>query len=215
MKKLLFIFSTLLFLYGCTSNILTYGIIGTALTSSTSLKYGFLPGVECPIYDFSIKQYDICQYKFKLNLIDKRNERLMLNCSKISPETDSEFEGQSGINFFKNYFNILIKKANGIIDSSADKNIDIEIEIISPKLIGFGYIKVHGICQINVKTEYFTKTYCCDIRDGDEGAPLEWYSIDTRKSALRKMTSASIRNCIENLISDLEIILRKPSVQNN
>ena len=103
----------------------------------------------------------------------------------------------------------MVKRANGIIDSIADNNVNIDIEIISPKLIGFGYIKVHGLCQIKVKTEFFSKTYCCDIRDGDDGAPLAWYSFDTRKSALRKMTSASIRNCIENFVSDMEMELRK------
>jgi hypothetical protein len=212
MKKIVLIIIFSLILCSCASNVLTYSILG-GIAASSSLKYGFLPGVKCPIYDFSKKQYDICQYYFKFNLIDKRQNKRNLSCSQIIPETDSEFEGEAGYNFFKTYFDTLIKKANGIIDSSNginDKKIDLNIEIISPKLIGFGFIKVHGLCQINVTTEFFTKTYCCDIKDGDDSSPLEWYSFDTRKSALRKMTSASIRNCIEDLISDLELNLRKP-----
>jgi hypothetical protein len=211
MKKSIVIIFISLFFTGCLSHILTYAVIGGAVGGVSVPKYGLLPGVKCPIYDFYYKQYDICQYKFKLNLIDKRMNYLSLNCSETKPETDSEFEGANGYNFFLTYFITLVHNANGIIDSirkSKDKSIDLEIEIISPKLIGFVYIKVHGLCQITAKTEFFTKTYCCDIEDGDETAPLEWYSIDTRKSALRKMTSAAIRDCIESLISDLESKLR-------
>jgi hypothetical protein len=40
--------------------------------------------------------------------------------------------------------------------------------------------------------------------DGDDDAPLKWYSITTRKDALRKIVSGSTRRALEDMVYDLE-----------
>lgn len=74
---------------------------------------------------------------------------------------------------------------------------------LDTRLIGFGNIDVHGLCQIKVKHNGTEKIYCTDIQDGDKNAPLSKSSFVSRKTATRLMMSATIRETIENIIRDM------------
>jgi len=56
------------------------------------------------------------------------------------------------------------------------------LEAIDSRLIGFGYIKIHGLCQIKVKYKGFNKTYCIDIKDHEFS---EWFFIVHEQSSRR------------------------------
>ncbi|BEH09431.1 MULTISPECIES: hypothetical protein [Geobacter] len=50
----------------------------------------------------------------------------------------------------------------------------VELEGLSFKLIGAGYIVAHGFVQFKVSSSFLNKAYCSDMTDHDEDAPLEW-----------------------------------------
>jgi hypothetical protein len=82
--------------------------------------------------------------------------------------------------------------------------LEVRLTALDCRLIGFGEIAAHGLCQMEFKYKGISKTYCTDIEDGDPNAPLSKKSFVSRKTATRYMASASIRETIEKFLTDLK-----------
>ena len=63
---------------------------------------------------------------------------------------------------------------------------------------------MHGLCQIKIKFDAFEKIYCCDIVNGDKNASLGSNALVTKKTASRFMSSAAIRECLDQFLTDLK-----------
>lgn len=79
----------------------------------------------------------------------------------------------------------------------------VELEGLSFKLIGAGYIVAHGFVQFKVSSPFLNRTYCSDMTDHDEDTPLKWYSLVTRKTASRLIVSGSMKRAAEQFVRDL------------
>lgn len=130
-----------------------------------------------------------------------------IGCSELTIENTSELYSPQTIYKLETYIDSLFYQANINIDSTAYKKIIIRLQAIDSRLIGFGKIKVHGLCQLKISMDSFEKIYCCDIVDGDKNAPLGSNAVVTRKTASRFMASASIRECIEQFLFDLKEVI--------
>lgn len=172
-------------------------------------EHGFLPGRKFPIYP-TINPFDFESKSYRVELMDDRfNLHLTeIECSTLSIDNTSELSSPQTIYKIKEYIDSLFSQSHLEIDSSAIQKIEIRLQAIDSRLIGFGKIKVHGLCQLKIKTDSFEKVYCCDIVDGDKNAPLGSNAVVTRKTASRFMASASIRECLENFLYDLKGIDR-------
>lgn len=168
-------------------------------------EHGFLPGRKFPIYP-SVSSFDFENQSYRVELIDDRfNLHLKrIGCSTLTIENTSELASPQTIYKLRDYVDSLFSQAHLKIDSSATKKIEIRLQAIDSRLIGFGKIKVHGLCQLKIITDSFEKVYCCDIVDGYKNAPLGSNAIVTRKTASRFMASASIRECLEQFLYDLK-----------
>lgn len=183
------------------------GLVGNLLTSvavQAMPEHGFLPGAKFPTYS-AIKPMNFENKKVKIVLFDDRATLLLkqIECSNISLTNTSEFKENQGIVKVWEYINLLFKKSNLIIDKEATEEYEIRLMALDCRLIGFGQIDVHGLCQIQVKHNGNTKIYCTDLVDGDPTAPLTKSSFVTRKTATRYMASASIRDTIEKIMKDI------------
>ena len=170
-------------------------------------EHGFLPGRKFPIYK-TVDNYDFEGAAFRVELYDDR-ENLKLSriqCSNVDIENTSELSSKLAILKLKEYVDSIFRQSNIRIDSSESNTIEIRLQAIDSRLIGFGKIKVHGLCQLLIKFKDINRLYCVDIVDGDKNAPLGSNAIVTRKTASRFMASASIRDCIEKFLVDLRQI---------
>lgn len=167
-------------------------------------EHGFLPGKKLEFYP-TINKYDFAKSKFRVEVYDDRN-LLGLNkiyCSDVSFTNTSEFAKPDCINLLAKYVDTLLYKSNAIIDSSSADTIQIRLEGIDSRLIGFGKIRAHGLCQLTAKYHNFSKTYCIDITDADKNSPVEPNAFVTRKTATRIIGSAAMREVIEAFFKDL------------
>lgn len=182
-------------------------VLGNVLYSlgeATMPQYGFLPGAKFPTYE-TIKTFDFKNIKMKVLLSDDRNKLNLdkLDCSEVKLKNKSEFKGDQGTVKVWQYLNQLLPNSNILIDSTSTDILEVNLTALDSRLIGFGQIDVHGLCQMDIKYKGITKTYCTDIEDGDINAPLKKTSYVTRKTASRYMTSASIRETLEKFLNDL------------
>lgn len=152
-----------------------------------------------------MKPFDFKNIKVKVLLSDDRIQRNLskVDCSEVELKNKSEFKGDQGTVKVWQYLNELLPKSNIVIDSTATDILEVHLAALDSRLIGFGQIAVHGICQMDFKYKNTSKTYCTDIEDGDPNAPLSKTDFVTRKTASRYMTSASIRETIEKFFTDL------------
>jgi hypothetical protein len=166
-----------------------------------------LPGKKFPFYS-TIDKYDFNNLDISVELRDDRfNLNLdFIKCSDIEISNMSEFNNLKGIYAVKDYIDTIFEKSNINVDSLSTHKLTISLEALDVRQIGFGRIKVHGLCQMKFKYKDFEQTYCIDIVDGDEHAPLGKNSFVTRKTASRYMLSASIREVIEQFLIDLKKI---------
>ncbi len=168
-------------------------------------EHGFLPCRKFPIYK-AINTFDFKEKSFRVELVDDRANSQLKNveCSSLEIENTSELSSAQTIFKLKDYIDSLFSQAHIVIDSSATETIVIKLQAIDSRLIGFGKIKVHGLCQLKIGVGSKEKVYCCDIVDGDKNAPLGSNAIVTRKTASRFMASAAIRECLEQFLFDLK-----------
>ena len=177
---------------------------------STKREYssnGFLPGKNFPFYS-TIDEYNFNGLPVRVELKDNRYELNLsyINCSDTPITNNSEFKDSRSIHTVKNYIEKIFKEANINIDSLSRSTLEVSLDALDGRLLGFGYIKVHGLCQMTFKYMNVERTYCIDIVDGDKNAPLGNNDFVTRKTAMQYMLSASIREVIEQFLNDLNIL---------
>ncbi|HCW08852.1 MAG TPA: hypothetical protein DGG95_15965 [Cytophagales bacterium] len=171
----------------------------------TMPEHGFLPGKKFQYYS-TINKHDLKQARFRVEVYDDR-AKLGLSkteCSDINFTNTSEFEAPECIYKLGKYVDTLFKQSNAINDINSNDTLQIRLQGIDARLIGFGYSRVHGLCQIEVKYHNQKKVYCIDITDADKNSPVGPTAFVTRKTATRIMASAAMREVIEKLITDLE-----------
>ncbi len=205
MKQLiLIIISTFIFSLGY-SQVKIMTPIESVRNKKIDYEYGYLPGKRFPYYK-TIEKYDFNGQKIRVELYDYREIKGLqhIDCSTERIENLSEFAKENSILRVAQYIDKLFQESNIQIDTTVQNSIEIYLEALDSRLIGFGYIKIHGLCQIRVKYLDNDKIYCSDIMDGDKNSPLGKYAFVTRKTGLRKMGSASIREVIEQFLVDLK-----------
>ncbi len=185
MKRIIIVIT--IFLFGCNPSI---------------IKYGFLPGSDYEIYA-PINKIDLQNYKIHYKISDKRDASNKVQCSNVLVDRDSELEGKLGLDVFSNYLITLTDSCLGKIDSLSNNIFNIELKTIGPNLPEYGGSTVYGFVQFNISSKFINKTYCSQIKDGDDGAPLGKFSFATRKTAMRLMVSAACRNAIEEFLIDI------------
>jgi hypothetical protein len=170
-------------------------------------EHGFLPGKKFEFYS-TIDKYDLAGSKFRIEVYDDR-DLLKLNkveCSNVEFTNTSEFANPSCIGLLAKYADTLFYKSNATVDSSSADTIQIRLEGIDARLIGFGKIRAHGLCQITAKYHNFSKRYCIDITDADKNSPVSSNAFVTRKTATRIIGSAAMREVIEAFLKDLSSV---------
>lgn len=185
---------------------------GIILTSCANIiYYGYLPGSEYSYYEpFHLR--DLKRLKINLRVIDNRTNNFRISCSSIQLDRYSELEGRNGFDYFKNYCRAMIEFNNGIIDTSSTDTLTIKLNGFSSKLYGFVYIRIYGLVEFSANgLGIENRTFCSEMMDGDNDAPLQWYSFDTRKGAFRKIVSGSTRRVLEELIHAIEIKSNLPN----
>jgi len=172
---------------------------------SWTYEQGYLPGAQFPIYS-TINAFNFNGLTLRVELYDDRNNLKLkkIECSKVLLNNESEIASPQAIFKVEQYVKSIFQQASIVIDSTATDTLEIRLEALDARLLGFFYIKAHGLCQIRVKYKELNKVYCCDIVDGDEHSPLSASAFVTRKTASRYMGSASIRENIEQFLVDLE-----------
>jgi hypothetical protein len=170
-------------------------------------EHGFLPGKKFTFYP-TINKYDFGGKKFRLELYDQRDSLHLEHpaCSGMEINNKSEFAGQEGTQVVVTYFQRLFPQAGILLDSAATDTLKVYLEALDSRLIGFGYITPHGLCQLRVQCAAIVKSYCVDITDKDPHSPISKNAFVTRKTATRVIQSAAVREAIEQFFIDLQAV---------
>ena len=204
MKKLLTLIAFSIFSVTIYGQIIVFPI-PVGVISKAMPEHGFLPGTKFKLYP-TIDKYDFSELKVRIELFDDR-PLVKLNkteCSEMQFTNTSEFESPGTIYKVKEYLDTLLRQAGAVIDSTSTDTIQVRLEGIDTRLIGFGNVRVHGLCQMKIKYHGKTNTYCTDITDADKHSPISKNAFVTRLTATRILTSASIREVIEQFFMDLK-----------
>ena len=175
------------------------------IASATMPEHGFLPGRKFSYYP-TVAKHDLKKLKVRVEVYDERDKLNLVKarCSDVEFTNTSEFESVECIYKLGKYADTLLYQSNAVLDLNTKDTLQIRLEGIDSRMIGFGYIRAHGICQINVKYHNLEQRYCIDITDADKNSPLSPNAFITRKTATRVMASAAMREVIEQMIVDLE-----------
>jgi hypothetical protein len=175
-----------------------------AIGAAVMPEHGFLPGRKFQFYQ-TIDKYDFSGLKLRIELFDCRNSLKIkkTECSDIEFTNTSEFSDPDCIFIVSHYLDTLFKQTGAIIDISAKDTLQVRFEGIDARLIGFGYIRAHGLCQMTMKYHNIYKTYCIDITDADKHSPISPNAFVSRLTATRIIASASMREVIEQFFVDL------------
>jgi len=173
--------------------------------SSIMSEHGFLPGKKFPYYN-TIDKYNFRGLRIRVEIFD---DRKILNlkripCSGMQFTNTSEFVNPDCIYKVGQYFETLLKKSGAFIDSTSTDTLQVRMEGLDSRLIGFGFIRVHGLCQMKIKYHNVVTSYCSDMTDSDKNSPIRPTAFVSRLTATRIMTSASIREVIEQFFKDLK-----------
>lgn len=182
----------------------TYSQIVIPMPIAAIPEHGFLPGKKFKFYP-TIENYNFSSLRIRMELFDTRSslKNTNINCSNLELTNTSEFANPATLLKVSEYFNNLFRQSGATIDSTSSDTLQVWLEGIDARLIGFGYIRAHGLCQIRVKYHQINKTYCIDITDADRHSPISPLAFVTRLTATRIMASASIREVIELFFIDL------------
>ena len=168
-------------------------------------EHGFLPGKKFQFYP-TIEKYDFSGARIRVELSDERDSLkiIRLDCSQTEINNKSEFAGQVGSSTAYRYFQQIFSQSGIQIDTTANDTLKIELQALDSRLIGFGSITAHGLCQMKMRFKNISKNYCIDITDKDKHSPISRNALVTRKTGTRVITSAAIREVIEQFLSDLK-----------
>lgn len=184
------------------SKLVTLLILGLFLCSCGPLYYGYLPGTDYKLLQ-PTAPIDLRGKSFAVEFKDGRGQNDKIDCSEYTLDRETELEGALGERYFREAVTSMIQGAHGKIDPASPHKMVVELQGVSFKLIGVVYGVAHGFVQFKVTSPFLNKTYCSDMTDNDEDAPLKWYSLVTRKTASRLMVSGSMRRATENFVKDL------------
>jgi hypothetical protein len=184
--------------------IITYGLVPT-LGAAFMPEHGFLGGKKFKIYP-AIDKHDLGGIKLRIELRDVRDSLKLskVECSPVQFTNTSEFVGPGGTHVVAEYLDSLFTGANCVVDSTADDVLHVTLEGMDARLIGFGSITAHGLCQMSVQFQHFSRTYCVDITDKDPHSPISSHAFVTRKTGTRIIMSAGIREAIEKMLTDMQ-----------
>jgi hypothetical protein len=174
-------------------------------------EHGFLPGKEFKFYP-TVEKYDFGGRKIRVELYDDRDSlRLVqLECAKVEIDNQSEFVGARGAQAVQYYWAKLLPEADMVLDSTAADTVKVHLEALDSRMIGHFSIRAHGLCQMRIEHSGGIKTYCVDITDKDPHSPVSSHAFVTRLTATRIITSAAIREVIEQFFIDLKAPMPKP-----
>ena len=175
------------------------------ITREIMPEHGFLPGRKFQFYP-TIGKYDLSGLNPRIEVYDDRElaKLFKVDCSDVEFTNTSEFAQPDCIHLLAKYVDTLFTQAGGVIDSSAVDTMQIHLEGIDARLIGFGKIRAHGLCQLKIRYRNVTKTYCIDITDADKDSPIGSNAFVTRKTATRVIGSAAMRETLEAFFKDLK-----------
>jgi hypothetical protein len=181
--------------------IVPVGLIG----ASVMPEHGFLPGKKFTFYS-TLNTFDFKGSRYRVELTDARNALKLkkIQCSELEFTNTSEFASPGCIYIVGQYIDTLFNQSGAVLDTTAIDTVRVRFDAIDARLIGFGSIRVHGLCQMSLSYHDFTKTYCIDITDADAHSPISPNAFVTRQTATRIMASASIREVIEQILVDLK-----------
>lgn len=182
--------------------LLTLISLSCLLCSCGPLYYGYLPGTDYKMLKPE-QEIDLKGKSFNIEFRDSRRNIDRIACSEYALDRATELEGALGEKYFRESLTAMIQGSNGSIDAASPTTIIVELEGLSFKLIGVGYAVAHGFVQFKVSSPFLNKTYCSDMTDHDEDAPLKWYSLVTRKTASRLIVSGSMKRAAEQFVRDL------------
>ena len=170
-------------------------------------EHGFLPGKKFKFYE-TIEPFDFKGLTVRMELYDSRaiGKNSRIKCSDLELTNTSEFANPASIHKVADYFDVLLKQSGATIDSTSSDTMKVWLEGLDARLIGHGYVRAHGLCQIRIKYRNIDKIYCTDITDADKNSPISPNAIVTRLTATRIMASASIREVVEQFFVDLNYI---------
>jgi hypothetical protein len=177
-------------------------VFASFLCSCGPLYYGYLPGTEYKMLK-SEENVDLHGKSFNIEFRDSRQNINKINCSEYTLNRETELEGALGAQYLRECLTAMILGSNGKIDATSPNKIMVELEGLSFNLLGYIYGVVHGFVQFEVSSPFLNKTYCSDMTDHDDDAPLKWYSLVTRKTATRLIVSGSMRRATENFVKEL------------
>lgn len=207
MRRLLFLLLTFLLIDFCNGQVyyVTNPFMLNKIGAAIVPEHGFLPGKKFPFYS-TIDKYDLSTLKLRVEMFDERNSLNLqrINCSELKLTNTSEFKNSDCIYKVGQYFDKLLKESGASLDSTATDTLKINLQAIDARLIGFGYITVHGLCQMKIKYHNHFNIYCVDITDSDKHSPISPTAFVTRLTATRIIASASIREVIEQFFIDLK-----------
>jgi hypothetical protein len=177
----------------------------TPLIAATMPEHGFLGGKKFKMYP-AIDKHDLGGIKLRIELRDVRDSLKLqkIDCSPVAFTNTSEFEGPGGTHVVAEYLDSMFTAANCVVDSTADDVLHVTLEGMDARLIGFGSITAHGLCQMSVQWKNFSHTYCVDITDKDPHSPISSHAFVTRKTGTRIIMSAGIREAIEKMLTDMQ-----------
>ena len=173
----------------------------------STLHYGYLPGGDYQYYA-PLSRVDLKGERFRLEVVDDR-KGFEISCSNFRLDRNTELEGSTGFDYFSAYVRAMIESNNGIIDQNSNNIVRVALSGLSAEYQGVVYVRVYGLLEFHAAIGNFQKTYCSQMADGDEGAPVGKFAFDTRKGALRKMVSGSTRRALEEFMHDLMEIQKK------
>lgn len=185
------------------AQVIVYPIV--LIGASAMPEHGFLPGKKFQFYP-TIDSFNFTSLKLRVELHDTRQQLNLtrVGCSDIEMTNTPEFKNPATIYKVQEYWERLLKKAGATLDTTSTDVVNINLEGIDARLIGFGSIRAHGLCQMTVTYRGVTKTYCIDITDEDRHSPVSSKALITRKTATRIIASAAIREVIEKFFVDLK-----------
>ncbi|HWB28802.1 MAG TPA: hypothetical protein VG738_25185 [Chitinophagaceae bacterium] len=171
-------------------------------------EHGFLPGRAFKFYP-ALEKYDFGGKKLRVEIYDERDSLKLtsVECSTIPLTNSSEFKGVNGAEKVVEYFDTLFRQSNIIVDSLSTDTLKIHLLALDNRMIGFGNITAHGLCQLRVEYKGISKGYCEDITDKSPHSPIGKNAFVTRKTATRVIQSASLREIIEQILVDLKSLI--------
>lgn len=202
MKKIILVF----LLTFKVSSMFSQGLI-VALASGPS---AYIPKTkvlgEFPLYP-TINKYDFKGKEINIQFKDLRDSLKIekTECSDIIIENKTKFNTDLGSKLVKSYLDSLFVKSNLQLAENINSEIVlVSLNVLDSKKSGFLIPKVHGICQMNFTYKNLNKTYCIDLKDGDNNAPVGRMTVISIKRAKELLICSSIREVIEQFLKDLE-----------